>query len=260
MFTRENGRRSGANAAVPAVLKAFRLLDILSASPEPLGVSELARRLDMGKSTVYGLVMTLQDVGAVEPADGAKRYRIGRALTSLAMRSVGRQDIRAAARPHLERLAAATEQTAFLGLVGGDTVTILDLVHGRPGMSVSAAVGSAIPLLAGAVGKAVVAAWEPRRRARFIAGAELPRFTARSVTDRDAYARDVEATVKRGAALDVDEYVDGMRAAAAAVTAPDGRLAAVVWVAGFARHIDDARLDEIAEAVADEARELGRLL
>lgn len=260
MFTRENGSKSGANAAVPAVLKAFKLLDVLSASAEPLGVSELARRLEMGKSTVYGLVMTLQGVGAVEAADGVKRYRIGRGLTALAMRSVGRLDIRSAARPHLERLAAKTEQTAFLGLVGADTVTILDLVHGRPGMSVSAAVGSAIPLLAGAVGKAVLAAWEPRRRARFLAGIDLPKFTAQSVTDRAAYARDVERAAARGAALDVDEYVDGMRAAATAVIGADGRLAAVVWVAGFARHIDDARLEAIADAVAQEAHELGQQL
>ena len=260
MFTRENGAPSGQNAAVPAVVKAFRLLGVVSESPEALGVSELARRLGMGKSTVYGLVTTLRDVGALEADSGAKRYRIGRGLTALAMRSVGGKDVRAAARPHLERLAATTQQTSFLGLVGTDTVTILDLVHGRPGMSVSAAVGSAIPLLAGAVGKAVLAAWEPRRRARFIAHISLPRFTPQSVTDREAYARDVESAERRGASLDVDEYVDGMRAAASAVVGADGRLAAVVWVAGFARHIDDARLEKIADVVAREARELGKLL
>jgi len=260
MFTLENGRRTRANASVPAVLKAFRLLDILSESSEPLGVSELARRLEMGKSTVYGLVTTLQDIGAIEAANGAKRYRIGRGLTALAMRSMARQDVRSAARPHLERLAGLTEQTAFLGLVGTESVTILDLVHGRPSMSVSAPVGAAIPLLAGAVGKAILAAWEPRRRARFIAHTELPRFTPQTVTDRTAYSRVVEEAQRRGAALDVDEYVDGMRAAASAVIATDGRLAAGIWVAGFARHIDDANLEKIADAVASEARDLGRAL
>jgi IclR family KDG regulon transcriptional repressor len=260
MFTLENGRRARANASVPAVLKAFRLLDILSESPDPLGVSELARRLEMGKSTVYGLVTTLQDVGAIEAADGAKRYRIGRGLTALAMRSMARQDVRSAARPHLERLAAQTEQTAFLGLVGTDSVTILDLVHGRPSMSVSAPVGAAIPLLAGAVGKAILAAWDPKRRARFIAHAELPRFTPQTITDRSAYSRAVDESERRGAALDVDEYVDGMRAAASGVVAPDGRLAAVIWVAGFARHIDDASLEKIADSVSHEARDLGRAL
>ena len=260
MFTQENAEEHQANAMVPAVAKAFRLLDLLSTSAEPLGVSELARRLGMGKSTVYGLVTTLQSLGAVEAADGAKRYRIGRGLHALAMRSAGRQDLRSVARPCLERLAAQTEQTSFLGVVGADTVTILDIVHGRLAMSVSAPVGSSIPLMAGAVGKAVLAAWDPEKRAQFLARTPLPAFTAHSIVDPAAYALAVEDAAARGAALDVDEYVDGMRAAAAPVFGPGDQLAAVVWIAGFARHIDDAALVRIGAAVAQEAREIGRAL
>jgi len=260
MFTHENAPPSHANALVPAVAKAFRLLELLSASTEPLGVSELARRLGMGKSTVYGLITTLQALGVVETADGAKRYRIGRGLHALAMRSSGRADVRSVARPFIERLAKSSEQTTFLGVVGPDHVTIIDLVHGRPAMSVSAPVGSAIPLLAGAVGKAVLAAWNEEKRKRFLAETALPRFTAHSVVDPAAYERQVRETQSRGAALDVDEYVEGMRAAAAPVVGPADELAAVIWVAGFARHIDDDRLLAIAADVAREAREIGKLL
>lgn len=260
MFTRENAETHQPNAMVPAVAKAFRLLDLLSTSTEPLGVSELARRLGMGKSTVYGLVTTLQSLGAVESADGAKRYRIGRGLYALAMRSAGRQDLRSVARPCLERLAAQTDQTSFLGVVGADTVTILDIVHGRLAMSVSAPVGSSIPLMAGAVGKAVLGAWDPVKRAQFLARTPLPTFTEHSIVDPVAYARAVDEAATRGAALDVDEYVDGMRAAAAPVFGSGDQLAAVVWIAGFARHIDDAALIEIGQAVAREAREIGRAL
>jgi DNA-binding IclR family transcriptional regulator len=260
MFTMANDEQRRTNGLVPSVAKAFRLLDLLSGSAEPLGISELARQLGMGKSTVHGLVTTLQAFGAVEPVDGSKRYRIGRGLHALAMRIAGRLDLRDLARPSLERLAAETEQTSFLGVVGADQVTILDLVHGRPTMSVSAPVGSAIPLLAGAVGKAVLAGWDSGTRDEFLRKTELPKYTAHSVTDRVEYARLVEEAATRGAALDVDEYVDGMRAAAAPVLGPSSKTAAVIWVAGFARHIDDARLSRIADAVAREAREISKSL
>lgn len=254
MFTMENETDRTANTLVPAVAKAFRLLDFLSASPEPLGVSELARRLGMGKSTIHGLVTTLQAFGAVETVDGAKRYRIGRGLHALAMRGSGKLDVRTVARPSLERLAAQTEQTSFLGIVGGDYVTILDLVHGRPTMSVSAPVGSSIPLLAGAVGKAVLATWDKARRDDYLRSGKLRKFTAHSIVDPDAYERAVADAIARGAALDIDEYVDGMRAAAAPINDSGGQLAAVIWVAAFSRHIDAAALASIAEAVAREAR------
>lgn len=245
---------------VPAVAKAFRLLETLSRSAEPLGTSELARRLGLGKSTVHGLVTTLETIGVLEAVNGTKRYRIGRGLHAL-LRSGGSQpDIRALARPSLERLAAATEQTSFLGVPADSHVTILDTVHGRPAMSVSAPVGSSIPLLAGAVGKAILSTWDALKREAFLTSQSLPAFTAKSIVDVPAYRRALDDAVARGAAVDSDEYVDGMRAAAAPVVGAAKQLVAVVWVAGFSRNIDRQRLLAMASDVAREASEISRKL
>lgn len=272
MFMPENGLSSPANGAaeatleqgrpalVPAVDKAFRLLTALSESAEPLGVSQLARTLGLGKSTVHGLVTTLETLGIVETPNGGKRYRLGPGLYALASRSAGQRDLRDIARPGLERLATVTEQTSFLGVPAEDHVTILDLIHGRPTMSISAPIGSAIPLLAGAVGKAIVSAWDEQRRADFFAQGRLPAFTANTIRDAVQYKEAVDAASTEGAAIDIDEYVDGMRAAAAPIFGPGHQLAAVIWVAGFSRHVDRARLAEMAKEVAKEAADISRLL
>ena len=271
MFTLKNGAASPENGAieppeserlslVPAVDKAFRLLGALSQSAEPLGVSQLARTLGLGKSTVHGLVTTLESLGVIETANGFKRYRLGPGLYALASQSAGQRDLRAVARPALERLATTTEQTSFLGVPAEDHVTILDLVHGRPTMSISAPIGSAIPLLAGAVGKAIVSAWDEERRSEFFATGRLPAFTANTLRDAAHYKEAVDAAAADGAATDIDEYVDGMRAAAAPIFGPGHQLAAVIWVAGFSRHVDRDRLTGIAREVAKEAAEISRLL
>lgn len=273
MFRLENGVVSPGNdiaesasqeqertALVPAVDKAFRLLNALGESAEPLGVSQLSRTLGLGKSTVHGLVTTLESLGIIESPNGAKRYRLGPGLFALASRSAGQRDLRDIARPALERLATATEQTSFLGVPAEDHVTILDLVHGRPTMSISAPVGSAIPLLAGAVGKAIVSAWDEQRRAEFFGEGRLPAFTANTIRDVPQYMEAVKAAVNDGAATDIDEYVDGMRAAAAPIFGPDRQLLAVIWVAGFSRHVDRERLAEMAKEIAKEAADISRLL
>jgi DNA-binding IclR family transcriptional regulator len=266
MFNRENGEArssnatSGERALVPAVDTACRVLETLRDSADPLGVSELARRLGMGKSTVHGLLTTLDALGMIDAVNGGRRYRIGRGLQALASRSAGGIDLRGLARSRLEALAASSGQTAFLGLPARDTVTILDMVHGPPAMSVSAPAGSSIPLLAGAVGKAVLAAWPEARREAYLAGRTLPRFTGRTLIDPQRYRAAVRRAAERGFAVDVDEYVDGIRAAAAAIVGRGGEPAGVLWVAGFARHIDDAALDEIAKSVAVAARGIGALL
>ena len=256
----ELGELQERTTLVPAVDKAFRLLAALSESAEPLGVSQLSRTLGLGKSTVHGLVTTLERLGIIESPLGAKRYRLGPGLFALASRSAGQRDLRDIARPALERLAAVTEQTSFLGVPAEDHVTILDLIHGRPTMSISAPIGSAIPLLAGAVGKAIVSAWDEQRRAEFFGEGRLPAFTANTIRDVPQFMEAVKTAASDGAATDIDEYVDGMRAAAAPIFGPDHELVAVIWVAGFSRHVDRERLADMAKEVAVEAADISRLL
>jgi IclR family transcriptional regulator, KDG regulon repressor len=271
MFPPQNGQRDDATspnrssdglsgAKVPAVLKAFKLLEIVSQSEKPLGVSELARRLELGKSTVHGLVTTLESLGVLEASDGSRRYALGPRLAALALKSGMSADLRASVRPALERLAASTEQTSFLGVPANSHVTILDIVHGRPTLSISAPVGSSVPLLAGAVGKALLATWEPERRREFLRSTSLPAFTPASLTKPESYERAVEQAAQRGAAIDVDEYIEGVRAAAAPIVGPGSKLVAILWVAGFSRHIDSARLEAIADEVAAEAAEISQRL
>src|SRR5579872_1698779 len=265
MFPPQNGRSDDATsparssdgvagAKVPAVLKAFKLLEIVSQSEKPLGVSELARRLDLGKSTVHGLVTTLESLGVLQAADGSRRYVLGPRLSALSLRSGMSPDLRVSARPALERLASTTEQTSFLGVPADSHVTILDIVHGRPTLSIS------VPVLAGAVGKALLASWDPERRRQFLLATSLPAFTPASLTTPEAYESAIAETAARGAAIDVDEYIEGVRAAAAPIIGSGSKLVAILWVAGFSRHIDAAQLESIAGAVAAEAAEISQRL
>jgi DNA-binding IclR family transcriptional regulator len=138
---------------VPAVDRSFRILDLLSRSPTPLGTSEVARRLRLAKSTVHGLLRTLEAAGAVEVVH--RRYRLGPTVERLA--AIG--ELRRRWRPVLETLARETGETAFLGQVRGSRVAIVDEVLGSGTPVITGPAGSFVPASAGAVGR--VLAGEP---------------------------------------------------------------------------------------------------
>jgi DNA-binding IclR family transcriptional regulator len=129
------------------VERSFRILDLLSRSPAPLGTSEVARRLRLAKSTAHGLLHSLEAVGAVEQV--RRRYRLGPAVGRLAAVA----DFRRIWRPAVERLAEETGETAFAGQVRGQRVAIVDEVLGRGAPVISAPPGSHVPAGAGAIGK-----------------------------------------------------------------------------------------------------------
>jgi DNA-binding IclR family transcriptional regulator len=133
------------NEVVPAVDRSFRILDLLSRSPVPLGTSEVARRLRLAKSTVHGLLRSLEAAGAVEEVH--QRYRIGPVVERLAATG----DLRRRWRPVLHRLAAETGETAFLGQQRGGRVAIVDEVLGQGVPVISGPAGRFLPASAGAV-------------------------------------------------------------------------------------------------------------
>ena len=108
--------------AVRSVDRAAALLLALGESAGEAGVTELARRLGLHKSTASRLLATLQRRGLVEQDDETGKYRLGLVVIRLAERAERTLDLRGIAMPELERLARLTHETTGLGVVNGDSL------------------------------------------------------------------------------------------------------------------------------------------
>ncbi len=116
--------------AVRSVDRAAALLLALGESQGEAGVTELARRLGLHKSTASRLLATLQKRGLVEQDDETGKYRLGLVVIRLAERAERTLDLRRIALPELERLARLTHETTGLGILEGDTMLTVAQVDG----------------------------------------------------------------------------------------------------------------------------------
>src|SRR3954453_6306360 len=108
--------------AVRSVDRAAALLLALGETQGEAGVTELARRLGLHKSTASRLLATLQRRGLVEQDGETGKYRLGLVVIRLAERAERTLDLRGIALPELERLARLTHETTGLGILDGDTM------------------------------------------------------------------------------------------------------------------------------------------
>src|SRR5689334_1703049 len=106
--------------AVRSVDRAAALLLALGESEGEAGVTELARRLGLHKSTASRLLATLEKRGLVEQDDETGRYRLGLIVLRLAETAERTLDLRSIAMPELDKLARATRETTGLGVAHGD--------------------------------------------------------------------------------------------------------------------------------------------
>ncbi|MHB8763763.1 MAG: IclR family transcriptional regulator [Deferrisomatales bacterium] len=246
--------------SAPAIHRAAEILAVLAGRGEPVRLSELARQLGYGKSSVHGLLGALEEVGWVERVGEPPGYRFGAGLVRLVRGVAGGPELLQVARPLLERLVERTGESACLGVRERDRVLILDCVEGRNELRVAARPGMTLPLLVGATG-AVLLAGLPAAEARaLVQGAPLVRFTERSAPTPEAFLSRVEEARARGYAVDDEEYLRGVRAVAAPVQVA-GETVAALWVVGLAGSLAGETLErsvrEVAEAAAAASRRLG---
>jgi DNA-binding IclR family transcriptional regulator len=134
-----------------------------------------------------------------------------------------------------------TQTSVFLGILNWGHVTILDIVEARQDLSITAPVGSTIPLFAGAVGKVFLASMADEEAAKIIKSKGLPRYTENSIVDMKLYYKELEQVREKGYAVDDEEYILGVRAVAAPLIGL-GQLRSAIWAVGFKAGLDELKM------------------
>jgi len=243
--------------SAPSVKKAFKILHTLADSSSGLGVSELAKQLKIGKSTVHGITCSLEELGVLvrDPID--KRYNIGYTLLELGRKTYGRIEWREIARPPMERLMEKVGETIFLGIMNGDHITILDVVESQNEMKITSPPGTRLPLLAGATGKVFLSQFDEKKAKEILQKVELMKFTPKSVTEPKVFLKQVEETRTRGYAIDDEEYLIGVRAIAAPIQTVSLPPAAI-WAVGFTSSLNDHKMKRVVPEVQEAAQDIIR--
>ena len=233
--------------------RAALLLDCLAAGDSP-GISELARRSGLAKTTVFRLVHELARHGLVE--DTGDGVRLGMRLFELGSSVPRQRSLAEAALPFMRDLQQATGDTVHLAVLDGAEVVYLQILRGRGTRQLPSRVGGRMPAHATGVGKAILAFAPPDVVAAVIA-AGLDRRTPRTLVAPGALRRELARIRDRGVSFDREESGPGIVCAASPVFGADGAVLAALSLTGWSSRLD---LDRVAPAVRTAALALSRQL
>jgi DNA-binding IclR family transcriptional regulator len=241
----------------PSVKKTFAILSAISSSKEGLGVSELAKGLNIAKSTVHGMTAALEEVGAIMRHPQTKKYKLGFMLFEIGRQAFSQIDLKTSARPVMEELMEKTQASVFLGTLNWDRVTVMDTVESRQDLKITAPIGTTMSLFAGAVGKVFLASMDEEQTRRIIASKGLPRFTDNSIVDGERYLKELTKVREQGYAVDDEEYIMGVRAAASPLVGL-GQLQSAVWTVGFKANLHNKKMQNLIKETHKAAKTISR--
>ena len=220
-------------AGPQSVGRIFRILDTIAGTRVGATLSELARITVSPKTSLVGLLAGLTAEGCLL-RDGAGRYFLGPRIHSLAMRAMAGRELVARARPVLAALVEATGETAVLGGLteNADLAIYLDKVDSPNSIRYAVAVGERRDLYCTAMGKALLAHFEPARVKQYLRSTTREKFTSTTITGASALLAELARVRRDGIAQTSGERVNGASGLAAPVFAADGKVVAAVLIAG----------------------------
>lgn len=240
---------------VTAIARVIDIYEAFQASQRPLSLTELARAVDMPKSTCHAIVSTLTARGYLYTLCRPRTLYPTRRMFDVMQDIYAKDPFIERATPVLERLRDATRETVILGKRQGDSVIYLQVVEGLHSIRYSAKPGEFKPLHSSSIGKALLGSLKEPELRSWLNARPLPAITATTKTEHEALLRDVLDSRKLGYFVTRGENVSDVWAVAAFVHVNNETVA--VAVAG-PQHRLAANVAEVARRVASSCSFLAR--
>ncbi len=224
--------------------RSFAILEYVARAGGPVSVTDIMEHLDLPKATAYRLADWFEVRGLLTHEPGRKRLVIGPRLTTLAFDVLRASVHQAPRRAILQTLVEEVGETCNIGTLDGTEVVYLDRVEaGHWPLRLQFGIGSHVPAHCTAIGKIFLSLLPARQRRRLLSCLTLRRYTDHTITDHDAFAKELEVIRTNQFATDNQEFLAGVVCIAVPILSPRGEIRAAVAVqAPEARMtIEDAR-------------------
>ena len=258
-----NEKAVSVSYSAPIVSKAMRVLKMILTENENPGISEIASKLKLAKSTTHGILAALEETGWVLRDPITRKYTCGFTTRKISQIATVRIPLVELARPYLERLSVELNEDVFLGMCGGTHLLILDQVECSKDLKITARPGTRLPLFAGGAGKIFLAYHDPDNLDDFLRENPIPRFTPYSITDPEAYMEQLKEIRELGIAHDHEEYLMNVTAIAAPIfhgKKNRRRMVAGFWLVGLDLADSPEKMQRAKELALETSESISRAI
>lgn len=236
---------------VQSVERAIAILEFLAQNGWA-GATDVGNELGVHKSTAFRLLSTLEGRGIVEQHTDSGKYRLGAGLARLARAVTAAPDLAQQARFGCEWLAKRTEETVTLTVLGELDCVTIDQIVSSSTVASRGWLGKHSPVHCTSPGKVFLAFMAEDRQAELI-DREHQRFTDRTIVDPGELRAELARVRADGYATTIDEFEEGLTAAAAPVRAADGTVEAAIGLSGPSYRLNADVLRGLAPIVREAA-------
>ncbi len=244
--------------AVRSVVRALDILDALASGPRTVGT--VARAIDLPKTTVYRLLLTLEQREVVSRGQSAEEFRLGPRLLYLGLQARAGDTLHELALPAMRELRKRYEETVNLNIRVGDERLCIASVEGVHSIRMTGVLGQRSPLHSGAAARAILAFLDDDEIERYLAHMSREPVAAGTIVNPDALRSVLRETRELGYAVSASERTTGVASVGAPIWNDLGEVVGSINISGPPDRLPAERLVGIGEAVRAAGRAISTSL
>lgn len=214
------------NQLVKSVDRALNILEVVSKSKEPIGVTELSNKMDLNKSTVYRMLNTLQYRGYIAQDNETDKYKTGLKLFELGSLVINDLDLRKTSFSYLEELMELTGETVHLGILDDGEVIYIEKVESSETIRMHSKIGKRVYAHNTSLGKILLAYSDTKVMENILKKKGLPKTTENTIIKQDKFKEHLCQVKKQGYAVDNEERERGIKCIAGPIFDHKGEITA----------------------------------
>ena len=215
--------------------RALVILELLAR--EGMTATDIQNRLELNKSTVHRLMMTLLNRGFVERNDQTGIYQIGLKMVEISSIRLNHVELKTEALPYLHQLANKLNQSIQLAIYDEGEAVFIEKIEKYQSFHMYCQIGKRIPLYCSAVGKSLLMDRSNDEIREIMTGVVYEKFTDNTCTDVEALIQDVEAGRLSGYTKDSAEHEENVHCVAMPIYDYRGKIVASASVTGFSEKV-----------------------
>jgi IclR family KDG regulon transcriptional repressor len=201
------------------------------------------------------MVHTLDDLGVLEKC-GENKFQYGVRLYTLGKAAGRSSELIGTVHPYLEKINQETKLSAFLGLRAGLWAIIIDKVDTAFDIKIYSEIGMRIPLHAGAGGKVLLAQMSDAEVDDILSKIRFEKFTPNSCLNKNKYKAMIKQARKEDIAIDMEEYIEGIRGLAVPLQVLDAGTQVAIWAVGLKKQITEDIIPQYTKYLKKIAAEI----
>ncbi len=213
---------------VPGLVRGLAVLEAFTSEKPALTLNELAKAVELSRSSVYRLVYTLTELGFLEREGQNKTYRLGSRVLRLGFAYLASQEVVEIARPHLAKLRDTTNCSAHLGILDGTDILYVARYADRKALTSRVQVGARLPAHATSIGRAILSQFTASEIRRRFKDTPMSRFSDITPTDVEGLIALLARDAARGYVLSHSAFEPGIASIAAPIFNEDGAVAGAI--------------------------------